>query len=509
MNSGYFFLMDEKNASSGKSIFHYKPIREKIGVVTHYPIYLVLGQDQLSFHYMDYSTPETSKILYLDLFPLEKVDSLLSSQLNQIANVPLHELFRKFEKDDKSNYKFLLDKVEGFSSSFCIQGHTLGHNMDGKICLATLVLDFLYDYKQSDIFEYSDKYNRLKGAIEGNFLFSSILAKAEFLFYKDENQSIEIAISHQAKLVYHYLLNAQKKWLSYIIDERSPGTLAPTGWFKDNLEEEAEEIISCISYLKNEKNIEETQSGKEIKFAPILNRLSEWYVSRFSIKKAFEIKKKFQNFDLEIILFPLTLLIILGTFLIAIPSIFVNASALNDSPGIAILFGLSFLMIAFLWGKKLCTILLSVEWLDLVGIYLPKLSLTILISWLGYLTSVKRLLQLQFSWNILLFYGTITTLLILLYLLKEISEEAPDLPFKQSRKRALGIISIALILSGFFGIVILLVASQNTHLSNFENANKIFCFPRSVSIWASGTITTFFISLFVNLLFRGKKFTGF
>lgn len=142
---------------------------------------------------------------------------------------------------------------------------------------------------------------------------------------------------------------------------------------------------------------------------------------------------------------------------------------------------------------------------------MPRLSITLFLSWIVYAGAALNIPQISWGWMAL--YLGVSVGLVYVYLAKEIKLQAPDLPFRDMWKRIAFLITWTLTASGTMGAIMLSIAFRE--MIENENALSVikFCpvgnFQVAFQAWASATIFVFFFGLFVNLLFSGKKFTGF
>ena len=99
--------------------------------------------------------------------------------------------------------------------------------------LRKLLLDFMFDLVHSDIFQSSPHYNKMLTGFESDKLFSALLHKCEYYYYRgltlDALESIEMSPKEeqaekkkQVRMLYAtQLLNAEKKWVEDIMSPSS------------------------------------------------------------------------------------------------------------------------------------------------------------------------------------------------------------------------------------------------------------------------------------------------
>lgn len=493
MNSGLFFeLSPNTDLANGLISFIYKPIRQK----GQYPVYCVCRESELVFYYSDKNGYENNPILRLNYEDATTFEKELNQQLNQISDFPRHKLLLDENKATRAVVVDLSKKVYFYScvkpksatepEFRCFEKKVLpGHEKRErgelrKICLATLFLDFLFDFRHAEVFQNSPAYVRIRAVLKQNHLLKAICAKAEWyyqqhFFSKHPNEPIE-------KLLAQHATNT---WLDILMDDLSPEILSPSSWFEENLEKEAQLVWESAEDLISERT---------------RTKLVEWYLGRFNYLDAVKVSMENRK--------PLWALLVMAFW--AVIGFLLYKETYVWGLGLAVVYVSPWVFRKFYnlekkWKETHKTIA------KIIFLAMPRLLITLFLAWIVYAGAALGVPQI--SGKSIVVYLGVSIFLVYVYLAKEIKLRAPDMPVRKMTPRISFLITWAILASVGMGAIILTVAFDAFGYEAVSRAGIIGkeCWGYNIALnaWASATIFVFFFGLFVNLLFAGKKFTGF
>ena len=478
MSSPRFFKIDINSLKKGIYVFNYNRFQyEKVANDSYSPIYIMILPNSINCYFQGFGS-----FSHFDIFSIPISDNPDSE--NSIAE-SLNLIFTK-------NYSALEDYTNEQISNFSPAYSTVLDYKYGKqepytgFSLRELFLDFLFDFHYSDLFKQSPHYQKAYQRLSENHLFNTLFLKAECYFHKNKYQSDQNLIQKEE------LDNVTNKWFTAIMDESSPKLLGDSPWFEKNLEVELKEFSKLTGH--NWKLL-------EIAGQNLCGDLSEWFLARLNFIDAYLIsgkKNKAHSFLFLAVLF----------ITVLIPFFF-----FHQVIGFVLLYLTSSILLLLITHDTFDNIR-KINFLQIFSLFMPKLTLTIFTTWIIlYGFALGKIPVLGNDQMIL--YFIFAVILVFIYLAKELTQLAPDLnKLRYIWGRIIFIIMWAFLVSGLVGGIIISFALKPPIDPQIELLEICFDFCGSgLDIafwpWMHGTFFVFFTGLFVNLLFRGQKFTGF
>lgn len=287
MDYGRYFKLDgdASDITAGIAVFRYRADGE-----TDCPIYVALTKLGIEFNIV--GTAINSQLLYL---PLD--DNLAERGLSTILarnfrrKVPVSELegnalFRTGDADRRGYFSVFFNFGKGIRESS--HPWNLWSSDKTSVSPSKLILDFLFDLRETRVFQMSPHYMEIIGKLRENFFFRALSAKAGYLY---QRMAYSIAIKKGAehfgndwkqygrdwKRFYGELLcEAEKEWTECIRDPRSAKIFHDSGgWFQTS-EKEMKHVYSFWPPLK--LDAAKTAAKKEN------DKLSSrWFVNRYEV----------------------------------------------------------------------------------------------------------------------------------------------------------------------------------------------------------------------------------
>ena len=289
MNRGRFFQLDleASRLAEGLAVFSYTKVQDIRGDdndpnrdTPFYPFYLQFSHEGVKF-YVHYFVKETSQhcvdeetnqhrnslILELPISSNIEIHDNLTQKLNDIFQInfpyetgskkPLTEVFWDNKLDDDQNYN------PSYSSLSIFKINYEQFKKDSQVAingfLRKLFLDFLFDIEHTDVFRNSAHYDEVYTKLKENFLYNAIDNKSEYYYQRrlikiinDDNPNNIHTISAGK------FLDAEKRWIDSITDNRSEIAFEESDWF-ENPDIELKRVFSKKVVLhKNDSKKEET-----------------------------------------------------------------------------------------------------------------------------------------------------------------------------------------------------------------------------------------------------------
>ena len=281
----YFKLdMDASDIGRGIAVFRYRPDGE-----TDSPVYMNVTDHDVEFHVVSAKT--NNKELYI---PLEgnldrNIDETLADAFTRailIPDMPPSAKALAAEADQRGYFApfFRFGKRVGGAPHPWTRWKRWTADKDDLFPLAKLVLDFLFDLRETRVFQMSPDYWRMHNRLYANFCFHALDAKASYLYQRQLHAAASRTLRgrgrkqrQDARHFYGELLfKAEKEWTGCIRDPRSDKAFADTkGWFDDS-EREMIRVYrprAAAARLNQALAKEKRENDK---------RVSQWLLARYS-----------------------------------------------------------------------------------------------------------------------------------------------------------------------------------------------------------------------------------
>lgn len=331
MQEGYFFRLDNNSLhDEGAVSFRYLPVRIRnteqqnsmMLSIPEYPVYVVLKFSAIEFYYngTDSETENTIHIpliklkLYRGSIAIKKLEEQLLNCYNiafRLGNEYQCELNLEKEKDkaeitywnlpiffNKANLTYLEiinKKITNNSSEDEVRKPVADklNAADEFIFCRKLILDFIYDFKHSRIFENSPHFNNIQTKLSENFCFEAIAAKAAY--YSNRVNYVKYKNIKELKLKYDFysqiLAEAEIAWVDILKSPQTPELFrnARGNWF-DDVENELKTVL-FKGTLKQE-NFSRRAWRNHLKSIDkkfgidVLHESAKWFIRRYSYLNA-------------------------------------------------------------------------------------------------------------------------------------------------------------------------------------------------------------------------------
>lgn len=486
MNYGRFFVLDKATTSlaQGMAVFNYKPLRayqgDFNGETPCYPIYIQITSHAIMFNIHYYDSNSEPKHLSDTLFSLT-LDETPAGQMRLTRE--LKESYNTLfpNRSVSNDYMFRLfselkvsDEEDHFSTLPVFGVNWPRSEVEGQLqvtFLRKLLLDFMFDFCHSSVFENSSYYDSMHNCLQQNFYFTALLNKADFYYYR---KIIEQAIKEgetvsTLQFWASYLDRAEQNWLNSIRDSRSDeefpvfpkwyetqktNEVGGRSWFELPEEEirrvyygEGRQSINSIRLAgiigeKSKFSVQKSSHTKRLKLNTELS--SKWCLRRYDFATLFTWKIRGKEYN--------WLLLLLSIFFVFnIISTFGNASPLYPiciSAGILFLAVFSFKrdrIHSYLWG---------------VHLVFPRLAAAIIAAWLT-IALTEDLFKTFFDtpcsvWSCVLLSGV-----VLLFVYYEIDRIVPYLKAFQKMLRAFQLYLLSFLYAWLLGGISLIFSSDN------------------------------------------------
>jgi hypothetical protein len=450
---GHFFKLDRDSLlSKGQVIFRYLPVRyERYNgkdEYPHYPVYAVLSRHAVDFFYHGQDQKKDSendrhhvhiRLLHLPLSPnLSVKDNLTSILQNDVYNHN-YQILPEYKTDSENS------NIKTYSN---LKVFELEEIKKDEIYFRKLLLDFIYDLEHTHVFENSPYYEEAEVRLRENFMFNAIAAKAAYYWARDnwtQNQAVNNNIYAEN------LAEAEKQWLRMLRYEQNCNYGSYSGgWFK-NVEEEYKDVVfpnSPFNRYDWRKKLEEDLESNRSKDSHakddnvnITRESVRWFLRRYSFGNSLRVLMSLSKWraivfvSAEAFLFIILPMILNG---------YLKYSVLNY-------------LLLYMCGIVFLSILLPVLFicklaLPVLGMLMPRLIMAISSAWILFTTTeeiYKSSFDMTFStgwWVVLLIIP------VMLFMMLEIRNIAPDVNFPSICCRCLVILGIGFIYSLLIGM---------------------------------------------------------
>ena len=506
MKPGLFFKPDAHTPpGSPLVLFSYKRLMQN-GV---YPIYVALEHTRVSFFFHSTTGKEHIRLFSLHYSDFHKPNGKLSREIEGLRKNPLRTLLTQSLKFNK-----FFDDLPSYSSAYIklLSHHPqwdfslkLGHRIyqeSTQICLVSLLLDFLYDSKQSEVFSLSAHYENWLHILRENTLLDAIFTKVDFLYKRAIEESINSKSAHaEATLASQALQRAEEKWLERITTSTSGSVIAESEWFENSLEKESRYVLSA--------NRRVSLTHPYALGIDTLSHSVEWLITRFNYQAAGTLLLK-THFVNRVIL----LLICSSPILYILAQYFTRNGYSGWLVAGGFLLALSFLGgilvgIAKIMGRKNKEShkKINLQTYNTILYLSPQLIIAIFLAWWG----VRETIHTEsLSLELVVWACVLDLILIPAFLFKIIKDQAPDLQTQEVIWRIVLItfrVSFFILIIGF--IIFDLLYYGN--LSSLSGEYYLLKFPPlllSYEAILKQFPLVFLSSVFIGSIFRGKIFTG-
>ena len=506
MKPGLFFKPESSTPTGSPLVlFSYKRLILQ-GV---YPVYAALEASQVSFFFLSPTGKEHIRLFSLHYSDFSNPNGKLSRELEGLRKNPLRTLFTQ-----TAQFNYTFDDIPSYSSAYLqiLSSHPqwrfsvdMGHRVSSKgtqICLVTLLLDFLYDSKQSEVFSLSTHYGKWLQIIRENILLDAILTKVDFLYKRKLEEQIKgDPSSSEINLTSQTLKRSEEKWLERIISPTIGLAIANSDWFENNLEKE------CSYILYPNKRVSMTHP--HALDMDIVSDTVEWLIMRFNYFAAGTLIMKTHPINQGVLI-----------LICSIPFQYIIAQLFNRSGhnewlvaggfflSISLIMGLFFLAGKVMTPKDYSyRKTINLQAYNTVLYVSPHLIIAIFFAW----WTVRKAIGKEFippeiiNWTYVL-----VIILIPIFLFKIIKDQAPDLSLNAVSKR-IGLLisraSLFIFIIGFTIFDILFYKRAPVEIGKtyeYDSPPLILCWDLVVNQFP----IVFLSSVFIGWIFRGKIFTG-
>lgn len=509
MRAGLFYELDPNSRlSKGLVVFRYRRILQD-SPNNYKPIYLVIKKDELYCYYSDYQSREHTHLFRLHYSdhqnPKGKLYRELIGLFGVTKKVNIETTKNKHRKENtiqQNKQPFsLLSYDKGFGTYnklevFELPNHRLCEQDPWSldICLGTVFLDFLYDLKHSDVFANTPYFDKLKTLIRENFLFSAILAKAEYYFQREllnnliENNSLaRDQKNKRLKFINQSFLDSEKKFLKILIQENAPDVLTSALWFNSQIERETDNILVFEKKISTRSSVRKINQNRE---DDLIGQVSDWYLLRYNFQKARTLIVKSHPLNGFLLFLPIIFVISYWIWQLIGDRVFIGYKLMH---GGVLLSAFAYILFDNPPNK-------TIHYHSIVNFISPRLIITLCLVWVAFLQADT---QIKYSQRILPYF--VLPFIIAAYLFKEIKAVAPDLKGFTMLWRIVNVMIRVFLITFVIGILIMDLYKVGEEIDQIDCLGLIV-YP---SILKAKIFWVFFTTLFLNFLFEGKRFTGF
>lgn len=287
MDYGRYFKLDSEasDLAAGIAVFRYRADGE-----TDSPIYAALTHLGIEFNIV--GTAINSQLLHLPLddnLSEGDIGMILARNFNRKVPIPELEgytLFQTSDADWRGYFSVFFNSGKGIRDS--IHPWNLWSNDKTSISLAKLILDFLFDLRETRVFQMSPHYMEIIRKLRENFFFRALAAKAGYLYQRMAySAAIRKGAEHFGrswkqrgkdwKRFYGELFfKAEEEWTACIRDPRSSETFHGSGgWFQSS-EKEMKHVYSFWPRLNLDATKMAAKKGND-------KLSSRWFISRYEV----------------------------------------------------------------------------------------------------------------------------------------------------------------------------------------------------------------------------------
>ena len=290
MYHGRYFRLDTDvaNIEKGIAVFRYCPDRK-----TDSSIYVVFTDDEIVFHcnFRVDGTIKNAAILHIP------IDDNIEQSFAGAVTEAFHETFDDVIPQTQENPHLSYYSTFSFGTNSkpvkdrkkprSRRSKHMSHNTSDHHLVRRLILDFLFDLKETRIFEISSYYGDLTEKLRKNFFARCLIAKARYwyqrAFYESvvrESHHVSPANERKARKIKRQfygeiLFHAEKEWADCIRDPHSDQTFhnESHGWFDDSETEMRHIYLPFVPIAMNEGVNRKLKSDRD-------QLISRWFVTR-------------------------------------------------------------------------------------------------------------------------------------------------------------------------------------------------------------------------------------
>ncbi len=230
MITGRFFVFDTKVSNETYSVFRYNRLQKTEGqglpLSEQCPIYVSLDKKHLGFYINNYEARKYNHELFAFLLLNDSSsDRDIKRQLEDMSD----SYYTHNEADDTLT---MMGHTEGVGFSPLWFREASGRPTDTTLFKDTLLLDFLFDFIHTDVFKSNPHWQYLNARIHTNPFLKAILAKGEWLYWRDRYQkSREEGAPKQH--ISDKRFDADEAWIEVIAADSSAELFLESGdWFE-------------------------------------------------------------------------------------------------------------------------------------------------------------------------------------------------------------------------------------------------------------------------------------
>ena len=503
MNTGFFFKLDSSSIEPYPlDQFRYVGIKEG----GHFPIYVTIDENELCFLFHSINLPDTIELLSLTLFDYNDPKGEFSQRINDIYT--FHERF--VDLGGKKNLTVPSNPILSYSNLNLESLNSAKETYIIKndiINIKTIFLDFLFDLEHSDVFQNSVFFSKLKKILHQNSLLDSIISKYEYSYQLEFSSKFGSSLPKGHTTSTFLLAQAEEEFLTSIISDKNTLILIESPWFtNENLESELKDVRN--NSLRLDQNSEYFDSK-------LVYKVSEWYLSRYYFKETWNLLWESHLYHRIFLILPFFFFYIF-LYLQIFPKFFQGITKYwpEAQDWIFLGIGIIFLIVLLsLFGFSIFFLFTNKENLQKDNItsynsllfYSPQLSINIFLIWISF----NRLAffpaegsPLEFFWIIF-----ISLSLSILYLYKGLDKWAPDIRYKERKKRVRKVLIRTYSTSFLIGIVALEISPDTSELTieNLITKGNLLEYFRPILL---KSMPVLLIALLVTFLLKGNRFTG-
>ena len=413
MSTGKYFkekLNENLQRSNGPLMFEYQKIYYKVNTIRIYPIYISIDQYKFT---CNLNARNTGHIKLFTFFfnDLGGLRSEVSSEAVKISKEQIKNTFINEEyylNEDIEDITFSSIKRNTLLDSKQLLSIDKSNNRMQWVSIKLILIDFLFDVYHSELISEKIEELWVRNLVDRNFIFKAIYYKYDyyykngvFIHNKKDSTTASDKNENPFKFSFNAVEDAESKWLEIIHSSEALALFSINqDWF-DSLTNESKEveknislrdysIKSILKYYKgqslpdSESQIEKHTQNRSDYYFNVTEQISNWYLKRFdyfrSVTALFKNQERYK------------ILILLFFFLILLTLPFLGALKWGVWP--LVLASIILFAISFYFRRFYSTI----------ELFLPKLFITILITWiaLGKSSSLwdEVLPQNQIQWDI-------------------------------------------------------------------------------------------------------------
>lgn len=298
MDYGRYFRLDADASiiDHGLAVFRYRPDGEKDS-----SLYVTITATTINFDVV--STKGNSRVLTIPLKQnLEgSLAATLAENFKHVVSFPEMITYSSSVPSDDDNRDFFaafFDFGKGTKSTSPPWIY-LKNNEKYDLPLAKLVLDFLFDLQETDVFRMSSHYEELIENLYNNFFFRSLAAKAAYLYHRGQYQIVtrndqlekRVGSARRERREFYggLLFAAEKKWTECIRDPRSDKIFHNSGgWFGDSETEMKRVYWKWLPIRLDKEHQEAREENNE--------NVSHWLVQRYASLSAWSLCFRHRSF---------------------------------------------------------------------------------------------------------------------------------------------------------------------------------------------------------------------